>query len=363
MGRFAGALAVLATVLLLSCCQGLAKVDQGDTVFGEASGVLLLFDDGLEGLTAVDLDRRIAARSAVEGQRPGDEPYSMIQAGDHLVVGWHEPHAVDIRTRQARSLGEATIFLPAAEPNRVWMLDYGDRIGPVPPNVWQVDVGTGEAVTETVELTVEGDPQIGIPGGLALQSERGMALWDLAGGFKVLESDGPGWAHHVRGDQLVWCSDHCLVLQSTSTSAVETSGVEVPDTYDSFVGQARISPDGRFLSALLGRDDPTVGEALLIKDRHTGDEIIVSDPETEVAELAWSSGSDQLFATSRSYGESETVVWRYDVIDDTFEAVVLPFGEGLGVVVIDAGASDAYIPVEQGEMDACFPGETCSVSF
>jgi hypothetical protein len=211
---------------------------------------------------------------------------------------------------------------------------------------------------------VEGDPQIGIPGGLALQAEQGMALWDTgSGGLRMLESDGPGRAHDIRGDHLVWCPDDCIVLLSTSTSTFDTSEMGLPDAYDAFVGRARISPDGRFLSALLGQDDPTVGAALLIVDRDTGDEIIVSDPETEVAELAWSPDSDQLFATSRSYGESETVVWRYDVIDDTFEAVVLPFGEGLGLVVVDAGASEAYIPVEPGEMDACFPGETCSFSF
>jgi hypothetical protein len=34
--------------------------------------LLLLFDDGIDGVTAVDPDRRLAGRGVIEGQRAGD---------------------------------------------------------------------------------------------------------------------------------------------------------------------------------------------------------------------------------------------------------------------------------------------------
>src|SRR5919106_3343148 len=117
----------------------------GAPYLGVETGVLLLVDDGIDGLTAINLDRRLAGRSVVEGQRAGDEQYSMVKVGDRLVVGWGEPHSVDLTTREGISLGHATIFVPAAEPDRVWMIGYpGGRIGTGDPQVWQEGGLAGE---------------------------------------------------------------------------------------------------------------------------------------------------------------------------------------------------------------------------
>jgi hypothetical protein len=323
-------------------------------IFGEETGVLLLLDDGIDGLTAVDPDRRLAGRSVVEGQRAGDEQYSMIRVGDKLVVGWGEPYAVDVATRQGMSLGVATVFAPAAEPGRVWMIDSGARIGSQEQEVWQVDVSTGEALQDPVPLAAEGGAQTGIQGGLAFQTDTGLNLWKMDTGQTVpLESSGPGFVHDVYGEELIWCSDECVTLSVTNTSTLETQEYEPPGGYQLFSYETRISPSGRYLAALVGLEGSFEGNGIWILDRDTGDTTLVSDPETYVEYLTWAPDGDQLFATSWSYGQAHTVVWRYRVSDQEFTAVVLPFGGALSPVVVDSSVVDAYFAGEPVEPSLC----------
>jgi hypothetical protein len=324
--------------------------------FGDETGVLLLLDDGIDGLTAVDPDRRMVGRSVVEGQRAGDEQYSMVRVGNKLVVGWHEPHAVDSATRQAVSLGHSTIFVPAAEPGRVWMVDSGSRIGSAPVRVWQVDVVTGEAIDDPVPLEADGGAQIGIKGGLALQTDSGLNLWTLEDGQVVaLESTGPGFVHDVFDNRLAWCSGECTTLTMTNTETLETQEYPPPNGYDSFSYKSHFSADGRYVAALIGRAGSPEATGIWILDRETGQTRVVSDPETHVDYLAWAPDGDQLFATSYSYSQPHTVVWRYQISDQEFTAVVLPFGGSLSLVVVDDSVVDAYIagePVEPGKCQA-----------
>jgi hypothetical protein len=321
--------------------------------FGEETGVLLLLDDGIDGLTAVDPDRRLIGRSVVEGQRAGDEQYSMVRVGDKLVVGWGEPHSVDIATRQGVSLGHATIFVPAAEPGRVWMIDSGARIGSEPVYVWQVDVVTGEAIHDPVPLEAD-RAQIGITGGLALQTDSGLNLWTSEDGEVVpLESTGPGFVHDVFDNWLVWCSGDCTTLTMTNTETLETQEYPPPNGYDSFSHESHFSADGRYLAALIGHARSPEATGIWILDRETNRTQVVSDPETYVSYLAWAPDSSQVFATSYSYGTDRTVVWRYQMSDQEFEAVVLPFGGSLSVVVVDDSVVDAYIAGEPVEPSQC----------
>jgi hypothetical protein len=318
------------------------RLPEAGPIFGEETGVTLLFDDGIDGLTALDPDDRLVARSVVEGQGAGDEPYSMIRVADKLVVGWGEPHAVDIVSREGRSLGLATIFVPASEAGRVWLIDYGERIGAHTPRVWQVDVTSGEVLGDPVEVN-EGYPMIGIPGGLAFQTRSGLVLWTMdTGVVRSLETGSPAWAHDVLGDSLVWCDADCAELRVTDTSTLATQRYAPPAGYDRFLVSARLSPSGDYLAALVSRREAYEGEAIWILNRRTGDITVVGDPETRVDFLAWAPASDQLFATSWSYGRDRTVIWRYDLSDKEFGAVVLPFGGAISPVIIEGSVAFAY---------------------
>lgn len=318
----------------------------GGPIFGEETGVLLLFDDGIDGVTAVDPDRRLAGRSVVEGQRAEDEPFSMIRIGDKLVVGWSRIHAIDIATREAISLGLATIFVPAAEPDRVWMINYPDGfIGGGDPEVWQVNV-SGEQITEPLTLLEDGYPDMGVLGGLALQTEGGLELWNASSGqITPLEGEGTGFVSDVSAESLLWCIGVCSRLIVTDTIALTSEEFDPPEGYARFIGQrfARFSPDGRYLAAIVGSTDSASGEAVWILDLESGDSTVILEPNTSVDFLAWAPDGDQLFASSNSYSQALTVVWRYRLSDPGFTAVVLPFGGAMTPVVVDVAVAVAYI--------------------
>jgi len=325
-------------------------------IFGEETGVVLLFDDGIDGLTAFDPDSRLVARSTVDGQRAGDEPYSMIRVGGHLVVGWGEPHAVDIASRQGVSLAEATIFLPAAESDRVWLVDYpGGRIGGGPPLVWQVGLD-GNMITEPVLKTPgSGHPLIGFPGGLVLQADAGLSLW-YADTEQIVDLDagGTGFVVDSSDDLLAWCFGDCSQLRITDTSTSATQLFNAPSGYARFRVSGRFSPNGRHLAVLVGGADiPVEGEAIWILDRDTGDVTVIGDPESHADFLAWSPDGEQLFATSGSYGGGLTAVWRYEMATDDFTSVVLPFGGAITPVVIDAAVADSYFGGELIDPSEC----------
>lgn len=326
-------------------------------VFGEETGIVLLVDDGIDGLTAIDLDRRLAARSVVEGQRAGDEEHSMVRVGDHLVVGWAEPHSVNIRTRESISLGEATVFVPAAEPNRVWMVDPEISMSSQPSWVWQVDVTTGEALGDPG--VISGRPQLGVPGGLVVPTDFGLRLESpTTGDMASLGRDSAGFAHDVHGAELVWCVDDCALLIVTDTSDLRVQEYSPPEGYAYFV-DADVSPDGRWLAALLQNRAGQTGAVWLL-DRHTDDLRLLADSNGHVDYLAWSPHSAQLFATSYGYGQRETQVWRYDIADDDFRTVVLPFGGTLTPVAVENSLAGGFIG-EEIESEGC-PAPTAQPS-
>jgi hypothetical protein len=310
----------------------------------------------------------VAARSTVDGQRAGDEPYSMVRVGDSLVVGWSEIFAVDIATRAATSLGFATIYVPAAEPDRVWMIDWpGGRIGADTPQVWQVSLA-GEQLTEPVELDAAGFPAFGIPGGLVLESAQGLVSWDATtGGTDLLSDGGRGLVLDVMGEEIAWCNTRCTELHVTDLATSVTESHPVPEGWTTFrVGSgsfqvpSTFSPDGERLAAIVENIDGDE-TGLWVLNRQTGEVQVRGGAGKVVDYLAWSPDSQQLFATSWSYGQSRTVVWRYDVASSDLQAAILPFGGGLAPVVIDGAFAEGYL----GEVCPALGsfGETCSFGF
>jgi len=139
------------------------------------------------------------------------------------------------------------------------MIDYpGGRIGQGDPLVWQVDVVSGEPVSEPTSLPMDLYPAIGIPGGLAVQHESGVSSWDSeTGSFTRLASKGFGSPHDVHGDDLIWCRDQCTQLVVTDTSNMEEKKFVTPTDYDMFL-TSKVSPDGRMLAAPVGRQGETM---------------------------------------------------------------------------------------------------------
>ena len=258
----------------------------------------LIFDDGLDGVVVLDPNDPVGHESKVEGQRPGDQPYRLEFVERRLIVGWEEIFAVDIDSRESTLLGEATIFVPAAEPGRVWLIDYsGGRIGQGALEAWQVS-STGEVLTPPAEIETNGIPAIGTPAGLAMESDAGLLIWDVRE-LEVVGTLGSG-ASFVsdstfgHGGALAWCSDPCDQLHITELPSMADQLVSHPGQGTGFIARAgRFSGDGRYLAA------PTESGDVVITDRDTGrTHLAFSLLISESIDLEWAPSGYELFARS-----------------------------------------------------------------
>jgi hypothetical protein len=256
----------------------------------------LIFDDGLEGVVVLDPNDPIGHESNVEGQRPGDQPYRLELVDSHLIVGWGQVHAVDVESGESTVIGEATLFVPAAESDRIWLIDYpGAAIGSGTPQAWQVS-STGEELTSPVEIETDGFPAIGVPGGLAIESDSGISIWDLTQEEVVELGSGPGFVSDVTvGHQsaLAWCDDPCDEFHITEITSGSDQVFTHPGLGTRYLARsARFSGDGRYLAA------PTESGDIIVFDRETGRaHIAFSTPDSRRAVIRWAPSGLELFAS------------------------------------------------------------------
>ena len=154
-------------------------------------------------------------RVLLEGQRPGDQPQRLLRAGDALVVGWGEPHAVSLTDGASAGLGEATIALPAVEPDAVWLADWeGGRVGSGDLRLRRVDID-GTVRFESGVVDVGGFPPLGRQRrGVRLDS--GLALWDAEEQAVTVEVPGEQAFIADSADGVVaWCDRDCVELRLT----------------------------------------------------------------------------------------------------------------------------------------------------
>ena len=324
-------------------------------VFSEETGSVLVFDDGIDGVVTVDLDTGVVTRLALPGQRAGDPDYRLLRVGDSLVVGWGVIHAISIDTLEASRLGEATVFIPAVEPDTVWLIDYpGGRIRQGPPTYRQVGLDGSELASAPGLGPEQAYPAHGIPGGIVHEiAGSGIALWYPDADPVRLPGSGPGFVADVSGDLIAWCLDEGrgCDLRLTELGGADRA-VPSPDSDRSFQARsARFSPDGRMLAAIIGDPGP-IGldskAAVVVIDVSSGEATVITEyilPRPEY--LAWSVDGRHLFFSSYSYGGTETLLGWYRPADGHLEVVVSPLRGTLSFVVLDRGEADAFFPVEE----------------
>src|SRR5689334_21567149 len=99
-------------------------------IFGTPTDTTLIFDDGYDGIALLDLDQGTLTRRVVTGQRAGDQPYRLIRVADRLVVGWGRIWAVPLSGAKPYEIGDATVAIPATEPDLIWLYDYPGQVAP-----------------------------------------------------------------------------------------------------------------------------------------------------------------------------------------------------------------------------------------
>lgn len=327
-----------------------AATATSERIFSEPTKNVLVFDNGFDGVTVIDLDQGTATHVGVDGQMGGDQPYRIHRVASSLLFGWGEITAFDLEKLESQRLGAATIFVPATEPGRVWMIEYpGGSLSNEEPVVWQVNM-TGDAVTEPVPLGFRGFPTHGLPGGLAVETRDGVMLWD-AGSRSVVGQlgQGPGVVADVSSHSIAWCTEPCNQLRIFDLAG--TFHVQVPAAPTDVVN-ARFSPDGAYLAV------PTPSGVDIFAA--TSGNLVLSSTDGASRQsprfAAWEDGSEIVYTSTYSYALSEMTLGRIDLSEGTSEAVILPVGGGLAFVVVPTDAAAVLLAAHQalpiGEISA-----------
>ncbi len=313
----------------------------GTPVFSQELPWTLVFDNGYDSVQAIDLNDGIPYRTVIPGGSPGDQPYRLTLVDGRLVVGWGGIYSYDLTTGTTDHLAQSTIYVPAAEQDRVWMVDYGGRIGSNPPDVWQVSA-SGEALTEKKRIEIDGFPSHGVPGGLAVSTDGGIQLWDLETA-EVIQTlgDARGIVGDVRSDGLIaWCESPC-----TSVNLTEVMGNQTGFSHPT--GRAQFDPDGlrfsndwRFVAA------PAPGELVVYDMASRAVDVIPLFEDEENYFLEWAPSGPFLFASTYSYGERAMSIAYVNVLTGESEVVDLPFGGTLDFVVIPTEQAQTLLGFE-----------------
>lgn len=328
-------------------------------VFADPTGTVLFFDDGTTGAVALHLDTGATERLELPGQRPDDRPYRLWRVGEQLVAGSDRVVLVAPGPEgAARTLGDATFFLPAADPEQLWLIDRDDA--EAPGGTWTLVPASGQVVT-TVEAIAGYEPIRGVPGGLAVRDATGR-LWryDLAGEVLVEALGGPtrSWIGDVVRSQVAWCTgDPCRTLTIAAADGAEPVGIGGDETFSE--GEVWLSPDGDQVAAVVlapAGDGPALERRLRIRRTVTGE--LLADTPVPLGRTSgsWTVDGRQFFA------------WIHAVGAGTDAPAVLARWSGTAIELADAravGVEDVLdvVALPSTAVRGLFrPGPTCSES-
>jgi hypothetical protein len=320
-------------------------------VFAAQTNTVLLFSDGIDGVTALDLDTGVAARRVVEGERAGDQPYRINLTGDHLVIGWGEIYAAPLDGGASKPIDEATIYIPAAEPGEVWTVDFpGGRIGQGQAEIRRVDMdGTVRSSSDALD-TSRYTPLYGVPGGLAVQGSRSVAIWDAATSLlgDPIGSGAVVGAIVSDGKHLAWCDDPCA-----APHIADLARTGPPTTPAGAAGQGlALSADGTQLASLRGRAGGK--SELVVTDLATGGETrVAATPLPELGSLQWTEDGRQLFYASYSYGSARTTLGRYDTATATWQSAEVDIGDGVTFIAVARDRAGALLAGHRVQANEC----------
>lgn len=318
-------------------------------VFSTPTDVVLLFSDGIDGATAIDLDRRLAGRRVIEGERAGDQPFRLTLTGEHLVVGWGEIYAAPLNGGSSKKIADATIYVPASEPGEVWTITWEEgRINAGAATLQRVRVDGTVVFTSTTFDPANLEPIIGVPGGVAVNTPEGVAVWDAETGTTgdVL---GPGRATSATSDgrSLAWCEESCSAFH---VAPLERTGEPTARHVAPGSQQIALTPDGERLAVL--RDG---GSELILTRPGTSEEVVIARRLDPFGALTWTSDGRQLFYTENSYQQASHRAGRYDTETGHWEIRPLPVGEGQAPIALNRTQARSFFSERLSRAQEC-PG-------
>ena len=297
----------------------------------------LIFDDGLDRAIVIDPNDSALHPVPVEGQRPGDQPYRLERVEDHLIVGWDEIYAVDLSSGVSSPVGDATIYVPASEPDRVWLIDYpSGRIGPETPTAWQASVAR-DTLRPRMTLPLAEPPAIGVPGGLAVETDSGISIIESSDLVVELVDTGPSFVSDVSAvgePVLAWCDDKCEAFHISEIASGEDTTFGDLTRGDRFEARAaRFSPNGRYVAA------PTAAGDIVIYDREQGRTSIAFGIPVVPMVVEWSADGSWLVGSGRDEGDDLTMIGVHEL--GTGVTLIFGLTERLGRAFVVVGEDTA----------------------
>lgn len=321
-------------------------------LFAEKTGAVLLLSDGIDGVTAIDVDHRVAGRRVIEGERAGDQPFRITTTGDQLIVGWSEIYAMPLTRGPSRKIADATIYIPAAEPGQVWTITWeGGRTGAGASTVQRVTTHGKVTFSSTALDTTIAEPILGVPNGLVVQTPAGLAIWNAATStIEPIRGSEPFTASIAsNGKSLAWCYNTCADLHVvTLTQAGPATAAHAG------MQQLALSNDGQRLAYLRPAGDHS---DLVVRDLTRGSEITVATGLAQHGSVAWSADSRQLFYSEHAYGKSSMHLGRYTTTTGRWEYHDIHVGDAVsGLVVLPRADAQQFFTERLVQPAACPAG-------
>lgn len=185
----------------------------------------------------------------------GDSTYWLALRDDRIVYWGSDGDAVystDLAFEgPAVKLGDARAssfrtFIPAADPDRVWLIDGGgDGIHSV-----QEVTADGDVTVPPVAPPKGANPSFALNAGLVFPSEDGDRVWNPKTGETILKLPQLSFAAH--GDLLAWCSSPADGFRITDAGSGTERTIPPPPGLGQFeCGPGAFSPDGSKLAVAM----------------------------------------------------------------------------------------------------------------
>ncbi len=339
-----------------------------------ASDVVIFNDNG--GVSAVNFAARTITHLPLAGWRSGDQPFLSLTVGTDLVAGWGDVYATPLAGGPTRLLGVG-VLVPAVEPGAVWLTSYGD-----------VQIPTERLVDMHGKVLLQGPTPrdsagrayvaiTGVPGGLAVQTENGLGIWNARTGRITRRlGSGPGiTALPMSGSELAWCDRCDRGLELTDLTTGVTRSIAVSFNGDFLVTERyfAFSPDGTRLAIPAQPDGAAPYGAttkIIIVNVTTGKVVSQFDTRARYATIAWSPDSKRLYIAASDRGSGGRVLLHDEVTNTTRDLGSVPDRSGSFSAIITSDQAALFPTATAATADTCpgpsgptTPKRPCTYSF
>lgn len=276
-------------------------------------------------------------RLDIPGLSPGDPPHRVARRGDALVAWAYRTLVLDPASGSTTRVlaSDSLIFLPSAEPDRVWVGIADDE-------------RTDGGLTAVREIAIDGTvtvpdtpppagrwPVAAVDDGLVFQADGGLIVWDPRTGTVVgrLPGNLPVAWHRSR---LAWCAGSCDEIHITDRAAGSDLVVAAPPGTVGFEAlHGAFSPDGTTLAVALRLEGgPDAPRQLGLIDVATGDVRAVDGTTVDAPYVFvdWSPSGRAVYLTGGQIATRRIV--GYVVGERSGAAVPVRVGDFYGMAVV-----------------------------